>query len=171
MPTQLQPYRDYTDSSIPVVTPTDVVAELGKVVSENSPCWTEEERTALMGRWIAKESAMAMYFTDYDPESEDNTAIEVIILEEAILYKVCARALRHAQINWRTGLDSYAPNYVYLIEEYERMATILLNELLRKRVDMTVTSSWIRENYPTVWQKYSQYYSDLPEDTTCDDDD
>ena len=164
MPTQLQPYSGYTGHEEPVVTPADVVAELGKLVTENAPEFTDKEREALFGKWITIEKTLALEFVEWDSDSENNTAAEIIMLEEYILFRVCARALRHAQINRRVGVEGYAPSYVYEIEEFDRRANSMIDVVMKARLTNVITFTWIQENYPDIWTKRG-----LPADTRCPD--
>ena len=171
---QLEPYEGFTNLEDIIVTPQMVVAELGPVIFKNAPHFPEATRETTIGRWINVERQLALYFVAWDPDDTDtNTPMDIVLIEEAVLYRACARSLRHAQVNRRQDVSGFAPSYTYLIEEYERMAQTLLHDVMSKRKRYCVSLCRLRELYPKAFNQNIQRMqsSSCTAEEECEEDD
>lgn len=110
------------DSEV-LCTPEIVIDELGSLVNrDTSTVFPNSDRDSILGRWCRQESAK---FYEFVGVLHSQLAGHLLALaEEAVLYRVCVRVLRRAQVN-RVAKPGGVAEYKDMIENYQNELDIL----------------------------------------------
>lgn len=95
----------------------DVEEELGKLVMNNSAVFPTESRAGIIGRWIKRETTKFLDSINLEEEAVITAGLKERI-SDGILFAVCARCLKRAQANRRSGMPS--PTFTILYQDYLR---------------------------------------------------
>jgi hypothetical protein len=151
MPTDLP---ESTERDLIKVIVRDVEDELGPILASSSTViFPNMRKDRIIGKWIEQESSSTKAFVGYDNAdvADQYTNDDLRILHKVILFRVCARALRTAQVNRKVGKSFSQPTYLEMMKSFQEEARKL--------------SLYIREKYyPCVKSRDDEVYPPIPEE-------
>lgn len=108
------------------VTVSMIVQELGTLLEEHGNEFPFEDREAILARWIEEAGAYILHHAQTDIRDHDNglTAYQQVVLKEAIINRVCYRALKRIILNRTPELPTSAMSAAvknFKMEMYEKM--------------------------------------------------
>ena len=146
---ELPPLEEHTDSGSDInVTVEMVLEEVGRnlVDDKSSPLFPEEYKREIIGRWIEEEKASIVHFTGW-AERQVHPAHEAILLRKALLYRVCARVVRHYILTKRVGVQGLTPSYSYVIYAWLAEADMIIDAVISSSESFVVTFNDIQSMY------------------------
>lgn len=111
------------------VSVADVEEELGPVIHRHVATFPEETRETTIGKWIKRETIKFLESINLDEGAIVEEAVYIKV-SDGILFAVCARVLRKAQANRKSGIPS--PTYDSLINDYETKSTQIAFSLVER---------------------------------------
>lgn len=99
----------------------DVEDELGPILAGSSTViFPNMRKDRIIAKWIEQESSSTKVFVGYNDTvvSDQYTNDDRRILHNVILFRVCARALRTAQVNRKVGKSFSQPTYLEMMKSF-----------------------------------------------------